>query len=655
MNSKNLLVLLLMLFVINARAQEKDSLSIARIFELGEIKITSQKSKNVVSQSSNFKLNNTDVSSALNTLPSVIFSNIGIKNESSVYIRGFDIRSIPVYIDGIPVYTTYDGYVDLGHFKTFDYSLISATKGFSPMEFGPNTIGGAINLVSLKPKEKLEIQAISGFASGNTYEYGVNIGSRFEKFYLQGSYHKSQSDFSPVSGKYIPTNFEDGGKRENSYSIDQKLNLKVGFTPNPNHEFSFNYINQKGEKGNPPYSDNDEKVTTRFWQWPAWDKQSFYFISRNKINIKSNLKVRLFYDEFYNELESFDDVTYTTQTRRYAFTSIYDDHSLGGNVVFTNQIPDRNQLNISLHYKNDIHKEYNLGEPERNFNDFTWSAGLDDVITISKKITVTGGLSFNFRKALKAEDYNSNTGEISTLPLKENSAVNEQIGTDFNLFKNNILYFYVAHRTRFATLKDRYSYRLDRNIPNPELKAEQAIHYDLSYKTLLFEKLSIDASLYYVKLNNTIQLVDDVEPGISQMQNTGHAGYKGFDFGSNYKLSNWASLLVNYSLIERKNLSNPELLFIDVPNHKIWSNLTVEPINNLEINFNAEYNSQRYSTSYGTVASAFDLYNFFASYKIKHFTIYSGVKNIFDKNYAFQEGYPAPGRNNFVKVLFHLN
>ena len=88
---------------------------------------------------------------ALRILPSLIISKSGSRNESTVYLRGFDIRSVPVFMDGIPVYVPYDGYVDLDRFITYDLARIDVSKGFSSMTYGANTIGGAINLIGMKP------------------------------------------------------------------------------------------------------------------------------------------------------------------------------------------------------------------------------------------------------------------------------------------------------------------------------------------------------------------------------------------------------------------------------------------------------------------------------------------------------------------------
>jgi Outer membrane cobalamin receptor protein len=67
-----------------------------------------------------------------------------------------------------------------------------------------------------------------------------------------------------------------------------------------------------------------------------------------------------------------------------------------------------------------------------------------------------------------------------------------------------------------------------------------------------------------------------------------------------------------------------------------------------------EYNSSRYSTSYGTKASEFAVANFSAQVKgYRWISIEAGVNNAFDKNYAISEGFPEAGRNYFVNLVFN--
>jgi iron complex outermembrane recepter protein len=119
-----------------AQTEADTSVILQKIYPLGEVKISAKVAKTTVDAAEMQKYNAKDVSSALRTLPSLVFSENGSRNESTVYLRGFDIRSVPVFMDGIPVYVPYDGYVDLARFTTYDLARIDVAKGFSSMTYG---------------------------------------------------------------------------------------------------------------------------------------------------------------------------------------------------------------------------------------------------------------------------------------------------------------------------------------------------------------------------------------------------------------------------------------------------------------------------------------------------------------------------------------
>ena len=121
-----------------AQAVSDTSSTLKKIFKLGVVNISATVDKTTIDAAAIQKYNAKDVSCALRTLPSLIISENGSRNESAVYLRGFDIRSVPVYMDGIPVYVPYDGYVDLARFTTYDLARIDVAKGFSSMTFGAN-------------------------------------------------------------------------------------------------------------------------------------------------------------------------------------------------------------------------------------------------------------------------------------------------------------------------------------------------------------------------------------------------------------------------------------------------------------------------------------------------------------------------------------
>jgi iron complex outermembrane receptor protein len=638
-----------------------DSIKKSNIFMLGEVVVTNHQNKDTLNRVTSKTMesqNKMDVSRALNLLPGVTLTASGPRNESMVSVRGFDLRQVPVYMDGIPVYVPYDGYVDLARFTTFDLAAIDVSKGFSSVLYGPNSLGGAINLISRKPSKTLEYDSSLGMINSNGYKGNINIGSNFGKLYVQGGFSYLDRNSTRMSSDFVPMKNEDGGERDNSYRTDQKISFKIGWTPSKKSEYAIGYINQQGEKGNPVYAGSDPLnsllAKPRYWQWPNWDKESYYFISNSNLDDKNSFKTRLYYDRFKNTLDSYDDATYSTITKAYAFESLYNDYTYGGNVEYNTQLIPKNDLKIAVHFKEDVHRENNVGEPVRHFTDNTILVGIEDVYKISPKLTLIPGLSYNIRKNIEAEDYNSSTKVISDYPAADASdAFNSQIGFFYQLNEKHKLGTTVSQKTRFATIKDRYSYRMGTAIPNPNLKPETAVNYELNYTGKFYDKLTFQTALFYSSLTDAILSVSNVQPGKSQMQNFGEAEYRGVEAQLKYTIFENLSVNVNYTYIERKNLTAPSIHFTDVPNTKIMGTIEYQPIKMLRLTANSEFNSSRYSTSYGTDVPDYTILNFYASGKIlKNFSLDAGINNLFDRNYSLVEGYPEEGRNFFVTLRF---
>ena len=644
----------------SALGQQADTTGASRVFSLGEVTVLGRRGLDSTNTALSRRIeafNRLDVGRALNLLPGVTVSSVGARNETMVYVRGFDLRQVPVFIDGIPVYVPYDGYVDLGRFTTFDLAEVNVAKGFSSVTYGPNTLGGAINLVSRRPQQKLEFDGRAGLLSGQGHRLNLNIGSNLGKFYVQGSASQLKQDTYPLSAQFTPQPQEDGGNRENAYRNDRKYSLKLGFTPNATDEYTISYVNQHGSKGTPPYVGGDSRQVARFWQWPYWDKESWYFISRTALSANSYVKVRLFYDQFKNLLSAFDNNTYTTQLRGSSFNSYYNDDTKGGSLEYGSRMAAHHNLKASFHYKQDRHRENNAGEPVRTFIDQTLSVGVEDVYALGSRWSFVPGVSYNSRQSLRAENYESTTRTISPFAGNNSQALNAQVGLFYNPAAQRQISLTVARKTRFATIKDRYSYRMGAAIPNPDLKAESALHLEGAYTDQIAlgrpgRSASIQASAFYSRLTDAIQQVNNVQPNVYQFQNTGQAEFYGGDASLNVPVSAAFQAGVQYSYIHRQNLSNPDLKFIDVPDHKVLLYAQARVLRKVGLIGSAEYDSDRYSTSYGTQAGGFLVVNAKGSVRLQRYvSLEGGVNNLFDRNYALAEGFPEPGRNFFVNLV----
>ena len=638
-----------------------DSVSGVKIFELGEITITAFLHNqmggriNSADMESNNKM---EVSRALNMLSGINLTASGPRNESMVTVRGFDLRQVPVYMDGIPVYVPFDGYVDLARFTTFDLSAIDVSKGFSSVLYGPNSLGGAINLVSRKPVEKFEFDGSAGMINTNGYKGNVNVGSNQGKFYIQGGYSYLHRNAYRMSTHFTPAKYEDGKERDNSYRTDQKYHLKIGWTPNENNEYMLGYINQQGKKGTPVYSGTDTLNSLlkkpRFWQWPAWNKETYYFISKTSFNNKNYIKTRVYYDIFKNSLFSYDDNSYSTMTKPSAFKTWYNDYTFGGSLEYGTAAFKKHNLKFAVHYKKDVHRENDLGEPVLHFIDNTITLGAEDSYTITDKLVIIPGVSFSTRKNITAEEFNSSSGTITPFAgAKLSEAYNGQLGLFYTVKEGHKIGAAFSHKTRFATIKDRYSYRLGTAIPNPDLKPETANNYELNYTGNSLQKISFQAAVFYSRITDIIMNINNVEPGKSQMQNAGKAEYLGMEATLDYHVSKRTNLGVNYTYIERKNLTNPTVHFTDVPSTKVFGYIHFKPLKGMQIMTSIEYNASRFSTSYGARAGDFTLVNAGVSHKVwKNISLEAGVQNIFDRNYSLVEGFPEEGRNFYVTLRF---
>jgi len=152
------------------------------VFTLGEVVVQPPRkdSVEVITYKQTERFQRPTISTALDLMPGIAQSNVGPRNESLVYLRGFSLRQVPVFIDGIPVYVHYNGYVDFAMFTTFNISQINVEKGDASVLYGPNTMGGVINIVTAKPVGKLDVYGAGGWLTGGNEGY-INAGSRIDR------------------------------------------------------------------------------------------------------------------------------------------------------------------------------------------------------------------------------------------------------------------------------------------------------------------------------------------------------------------------------------------------------------------------------------------------------------------------------------------
>lgn len=636
-------------------AEEKDE-TVANRIELGEVVVagSSKQSKDKITSDEIDMNEKSGLSDALNILPGVL--NVHGAKTDMVYVRGFNQRQVPVFYDGVPIYIPYDGYVDLSMLLAADVSKINIATGTNSLLYGPNALGGAINIVTAKPKSGFSFKIKGGSFTNGKYSSLASIGYGAEKYYVRVGYSILDKEDFRLSDDYKPAvSIESGGDRDNSYRKMSQFSAKVGFTPSMGHEYAIYYVKHNGKKGIPPYVGTSG--SSRFWKFPVYDKESVYLLSRTNFGNGMSLKTRIFYDKFDNTLDSYDDSTYSTQNSRKAFTSIYDDYSVGGIGTFS-YVKGQNTALLDVQYKYDSHKEHDVGDPIQKTIDQSAAVSLIDNYYMDK-IILHGGVSMNYADGKKAQ-YLDKDNNMAEYPTNENTVFNWEANVTYKFLENNEIKGGIAYKTRFPTMKDRYSQRFGKSIANPDLKDENSLNFTLDYAgSYIDNKLKIEAGVFYSHLKDAIievSGVDSADSRVYQLQNTGKARYYGGDCKVSCSFLKSLTADIDYSFVKRENITSPDDKFTDVPEHSLHISLVYWFKNHSYLDLNAESYSDRYTYNNGDKVGGYTLYNFKGAYYLyKHMvSLEAGINNIFDKNYQVSDGYPMPGRNCFASLVVKL-
>jgi len=652
------------------------------------------------------------VANAIDYLPGVVIDHISSgRNEAGIRVRGFTSRGqVPLYLDGIPVTVPYDGTVDFNRFLTSDIADIQVAKGFSSPLLGPNALGGSINLVTKQPEKKFEADALLGTGSGSALLSSLRLGSRLKNFYVQGSVDWLQRDFVPLSGNFPLNKFQPTNERKESDSRDEKYSGRMAWTPKGRDQYVFSYINQKGEKGVPLYAGTNPNATfssSSYRRWPYWNKNSYYFLTNTELGDASSIKFRLYYDQFRNGFDFYDDATYSTMKKSSSSHSLYDDHSDGASSEFTTRILSRNVISASLFFKDDTHKEINI-YPGKSPYPFTtptlldrvqfYSFGVQDAITLSSRLSATVGFSADQMKGLQAQAFNS--AQTGLLPVQcisdpNNAAFsgctarvwnyNPQASLAYAISASDSLFVTFADRGRFPVLKESYSYRLGAALPNPDLKPEQSRNWNIGYSHVLGARTVAQVEFFRSDLRNAIQSVYIKDPG-SFCTNTGAlAGFcnqnvniskevhEGLEISIRSTPHSRLTLDANYSYINRSLAYD----FVNVPNvSQINTSIQILPSmprNKLIVNAimrlphevlavaNVRYESgitlqdTTYSPASKPFGACYGTMDLGAVFPIRSgISAQAGIKNLFDRDYYYSAGFPEAGRNWYFNLRYRF-
>lgn len=606
------------------------------------------------------RLDKRNVAEALSIVPGVILQKSGGRNELQVRVRGFDNRQVPVFYDGVPIYIPYDGNLDLGRFLTSNLASLEVSKGYTSLLQGPNQMGGSINLTTSKPKEPLEagIGYRQGWSRGsdNAYDADVSLGIKNAIGYLQVSGSQLKQRFAGLPRSVDNPVAGENGRRINSASDDKRGIVKVGFTPRERDEYTFTYIRQDGEKQNPPYAGTSGQMP-RYWQWPEYDKESYYYQGATRFGDMFTLKSRVYHDAFTNTLLMYNSLDDLKQGK--GSYSHYDDYTDGIGLQLSADLRERDQLSFSAHWKEDVHRE--KGErnaPYDRYKDRTWSLAGEYQWAITDQWDAVAGISYDRRDSLEAMKHAS-SGAITRYGDNSQNAFNWQAMAKYHFDNRDDIALSFSDRSRFPTLKERYTTSRPAfgqvALVNPHLTAERAHSLDLTYSGYLGDRWGYEASVYYNRVSDAI-LVQNIDANTVQNRNSGRVDYSGLDLGIKGQIVETVKVGLSYGLIHGDVKEKSAGKIIGLPDQTLVAWLTYTPRQPLSLTLSEQARSSSYSNTDGSQrAAGFSMTSLRADYQvIKGLSLNASVNNLFDTAYAYSAGFVEEGRNFWAGVEYQF-
>ena len=139
--------------------------------------------------------------------------------------RNFHLRGVQLYLDGIPINTA-DGYGDFQEIDPTAYKYVEVFKGANALQFGANSLGGAINFVMPTGRDP--------FPNGASLDFGA-FGFRRLQANAGGAN-------GPWDGFITASTQASDGFRDHSNGQGTRVNGNVGYQISPDVETRF-YFN----------------------------------------------------------------------------------------------------------------------------------------------------------------------------------------------------------------------------------------------------------------------------------------------------------------------------------------------------------------------------------------------------------------------------
>lgn len=587
----------------------------------------------------------------------------GLGSFSSVSLRGSSADQVMIYLDGVLLNDGAGGGADLSNISLADVASIEIYRGMSPIQFDRASIGGAVNIQTIRTTPGLKTTASVGYGSFDTRKVSGFINHRPQKgdgkwdYLISGDYFSADNDFRFKNDNGTPENSEDDRwENRRNAGVDQ-FNLLARIGRDVSSDTRLDVIHKFFSKHQElPSWNNSAETKTDFstdqhistLKYVANDVSPFHFNTCSQI-------------DYLFKTETYDDSKGHVGLGRQK--NDYDTRRLSGK-SFVEYQGEHHLLQCSAGINRETYTAKNLifRKTTTRTRRISASAGLQDtVFLLDERLQITPGLRFlhvtdELEKAVDDKGNPVDGQELNDQYLMPQIGARLHVHPDVT-FKANI--------SRYHRIPSFYELFGDRGIflGNPELKSEKGMNADVGFEIhkpfdqRLFKNCSGYGVFFVSRIDDLISRTYDAR-GIGKSDNISKAEIYGVECNLSLAVNDYVSLTGQYTWQDTENKSRVKTFNgRHLPGKFARSWLAKARFTFQNMVFNVAYiceDDMYYDTANLLPAKTKTEINADVSWVWRNIVLTLAAKNITNDNYEDFNGYPQPGRSYFCSLKYSI-
>lgn len=547
------------------------------------------------------------------------FVSTGSKNEFMLKIRGLSSQRIALLYDGIPIYEPFFNTFDLKTITTEEVESIKVVKGASSVLYGPNALGGVVNIITRRPNPP-SFSLRSSYDSNQTYYISSHSALAWKNISFTGfaSYEKSDGFKWKKDRERI--------LRANSDYERKNFTGKFYFYPFQKSEILLEAAYYSSDYGIPYATDI---FRPRFWRFKEWNRFQLNLGGTFSLWRDGTLKVRSYYVRHDNILDAFKD----DKLQELRWESTFKNDSLGTFILGAIPYGTRGEWKFSLNFRRDkAQTQDDTGEEWDVFEHQMLSIGAENHYNLNQEWRLIAGMSLDNLK--------KHTGE-------NKSSLNPILGLKFTPREHLDFHLSFAKKSRFPSMRALYS----TTTGNPDLTDERGTNYELGFT---YEKsTALSGAVFYNRIRDLINVIL-LPNGTKSNLNIGMADIFGLELEFRTALR-WSNISINYTYLEGENKEENRPLEL-LPSSQINFSIDLRLIDTLVLSlWGLGVSDSEVKVGDDIVnIPGYIVFNGILTKSFSDVSIFLKVENLLDKAYSPEPGFPMKARTIAVGFKFGL-